>query len=66
MIMWLTYKSQILTLESIKIQFYFQKPQESNKFDKWLNAMKDELKSMEQNKVWDLFELPKRSKRVGC
>ena len=34
--------------------------------DKWLDAMKDELKSMEQNGVWDLVELPEGCKRVGC
>ena len=34
--------------------------------EKWLNAMKEELKSMDDNKVWDLVELPKGSKRVGC
>ena len=28
--------------------------------------MKDELKSMEQNQVWDLVKLPHDSKRVGC
>ena len=26
--------------------------------DKWLDAMKDELKSRAQNDVWDLIELP--------
>jgi len=34
--------------------------------DKWLDAMKDELKSMAHNDVWDLVELPERCKRVGC
>ena len=34
--------------------------------DKWLDAMKDELKSMKQNDVWDLVELPEGCKRVGC
>jgi len=33
---------------------------------KWLDAMKDELKSMAQNGVWDLVELPEGCKRVGC
>ncbi|KAL0539841.1 hypothetical protein IC582_024062 [Cucumis melo] len=33
---------------------------------KWLDAMKEELKSMNDNEVWDLVELPKESKRVGC
>ena len=28
--------------------------------------MKEELKSMAENNVWDLVELPKGSKRVGC
>ncbi|KAA0045169.1 Retrovirus-related Pol polyprotein from transposon TNT 1-94 [Cucumis melo var. makuwa] len=33
---------------------------------KWLAFMKEELKSMNDNEVWDLVELPKESKRVGC
>ena len=28
--------------------------------------MKDELKSMKQNNVWDLIKLPESCKRVGC
>ena len=28
--------------------------------------MKDELKSMDQNQVWDLVELPYNCKKVGC
>ena len=28
--------------------------------------MKDEMKSMEDNDVWDLIELPKGSKPIGC
>ena len=35
---------------------------ECEKFDKWIDAMKDELKSMEQNQVWDLVKLPHDSK----
>ena len=31
-----------------------------------MNAMKDELKSMDQNEVWELVELPKGYKKVGC
>ena len=34
--------------------------------DKWIDAIKDELKSMEHNEVWDLVELPECSKRVRC
>ena len=33
---------------------------------KWMNAMKDELKSMDQNEVWDLVELFEEYKKVGC
>ena len=33
---------------------------------KWLDAMKDELKSMDHNEVWDVVELPEGCKRVGC
>ena len=30
-----------------------------------MDGMKDEMKSMDQNKVWDLVELPKGYKKVG-
>ena len=33
---------------------------------KWLEAMEDEMKSMSSNGVWDLEEIPKRAKTVGC
>ena len=38
----------------------------SDKSDKWIDVMKEELKSMTQNNVWDLVELLEGSKRVGC
>ncbi|GJX48932.1 retrovirus-related pol polyprotein from transposon TNT 1-94 [Tanacetum coccineum] len=38
----------------------------SDKSEMWIDAMKEELKSMAQNKFWDLVNLPKGSKRVGC
>ena len=31
-----------------------------------MESMTDELKSMAENKVWDLAELPKGSKTIGC
>ena len=34
--------------------------------DKWLMAMKEELKSMDDNNVWEMTEVPKDSKRVSC
>ena len=33
--------------------------------DKWLDVMKDELKSMAQKDVWDIIEFPEGCKRVG-
>ena len=34
--------------------------------DKWIAAMKDELKSMADNQVWELAPLPNGHKTVGC
>jgi hypothetical protein len=34
--------------------------------NKWIDAVKDELKSIEQNKVWDLIKILEGCKRVGC
>ena len=36
----------------------FSQAIECNDSIKWVNAMKDELKSMDQNQVWELVELP--------
>jgi hypothetical protein len=33
---------------------------------KWLEAMKDEMRSMSANKVWDLERIPNGAKIVGC
>ena len=32
---------------------------QSPKKDKWINAMEQEMKSLKENKVWELVELPK-------
>ena len=32
----------------------------------WLEAMKDEMKSMSSNGGWDLEDIPKGTKTVGC
>ena len=44
----------------------FSKVINGDNFDKWLYAMKDELKSMAHNDVWDLMKFPEGCKRVGC
>jgi hypothetical protein len=33
---------------------------------KWKEAMKEEMDALERNKTWDLVELPKDRKVVGC
>ena len=43
----------------------FREAMESCNSDKWLNAMNEEIKSMSDNKVWDLVELPEGYKTVG-
>jgi hypothetical protein len=34
--------------------------------DKWKETMKDEMKALERNATWDLVELPREKKIVGC
>ena len=35
-------------------------------YDKWLDSMKDELKSMTHKDVWDIMEFPEGCKGIGC
>jgi hypothetical protein len=44
----------------------FEEAMRSVHSSEWLEAMKDEMKSMSTNDVWDLEEIPKRAKTVGC
>ena len=44
----------------------FEEAMRSDHSSKWLKAMKDEMKSMNANKVWDLEIIPKLAKTVGC
>ena len=39
---------------------------QSSNSHKWIDAMKDKTKSMDDNNIWDLVELPKGSKPIGC
>ena len=43
----------------------FSQATESVNSTEWFNAMKEEINSMRQNKVWDLVDLPKGCKPVG-
>jgi len=44
----------------------FSEAMNSDNSDKWLDVMKDELKSMAQNYVWDFVKVLEGCKRVGC
>jgi hypothetical protein len=44
----------------------FKEAMKSRHSSEWLDAMKDEMKSMSTNDVWDLVEIPKGAKTVGC
>ena len=38
----------------------------SSNSQNWIDTMKDEMKSMNDNEVWDLIELPEGVKPIGC
>ena len=44
----------------------YQEAVEGSNSDKWKDAMKDEMKALDKNATWDLVELPKDRKTVGC
>jgi hypothetical protein len=44
----------------------FEEAMRSAHSSKWLEAMEDEIKSMSTNRVWDLKEISKEAKTVGC
>ena len=43
----------------------FQQVKQSDNCQKWIDAMNDEMKSMKDNDVWDLVELPEGVKPIG-
>jgi len=51
-------------VEGDPINFY-QAMQNSNS-QKWIDAMNEEYKSMQDNQVWDLVLLPEGKKPIGC
>jgi len=44
---------------------FHQAMQDSNS-EKWIKAMNEEYKSMQDNKVWELVPLPEGVKLIGC
>ncbi|RDX91302.1 hypothetical protein CR513_26736, partial [Mucuna pruriens] len=50
--------------EDDPINFY--QAMQSFNSQKWIDAMKDELKSKQDNDIWDLVKLPEGVKPIGC
>jgi hypothetical protein len=44
----------------------FEEFMRSDHSSKWLEAMEDEMKLMNANRVWDLEIIPKGANTVGC
>jgi hypothetical protein len=44
----------------------FEEAIRSDNSSKWLEAIEDEIKLINTNKVWDLEPIPKGVKTVGC
>ncbi|RVX23060.1 Retrovirus-related Pol polyprotein from transposon TNT 1-94 [Vitis vinifera] len=44
----------------------FQQAMKSSNSQKWIEAMNEEYKSMQDNKVWELVPLPVGTKPIGC
>uniref|UniRef100_A0AAV1VNR8 PH domain-containing protein n=1 Tax=Peronospora matthiolae TaxID=2874970 RepID=A0AAV1VNR8_9STRA len=38
----------------------------SNYKEQWLQAMKSEMKSLEEHRTWKLVDMPPGKKAVGC
>jgi len=51
-------------IEDDPINFY--EAMKSSNSKKWIGAMEEEIKSMRDNDVWDLVELPEGVKPIGC
>src|SRR3954463_7479126 len=44
----------------------FRQAMTSSYSQKWIDAMKEEFKSMQDNQVWDLVPLPEGKRPIGC
>ncbi|XP_071905634.1 uncharacterized protein [Coffea arabica] len=56
-------KTFLTTINSISIP---QTLQEALRNKNWLHAMKEEMNALERNKTWEIVNLPKGKKTVGC
>jgi hypothetical protein len=44
----------------------FQEVANSQEKNRWVGAMVEEMESLYKNQTWDLLELPKRKRAIGC
>ena len=44
----------------------FQQAMQDSDSKKWIDAMNEEYKSMQNNQVWNLVPLPEGKKPIGC
>ena len=44
----------------------FHQAMQSSNYQKWIEAMNEEIKSMKENDIWDLVSLPEGTKPIGC
>ena len=44
----------------------FQEAIQSSESKRWKGAMEEEMKSLHKNKTWELVQLPKGKKAIGC
>jgi hypothetical protein len=58
------YNTEIVHMEGDPTSY--EEAMGSSNSSKWLEAMEDEMRSMSSSNVWDLEEIPKGAKTVGC
>ena len=46
--------------------FNFHQAMQDSNSKKWIDAMNEEYKSMQDKQVWDLVPLPEGKKPIGC
>ena len=61
---YIVYNSEEIQIEDDSTSF--EEAMKNADSSKWLAAIEDEMRSMSTNKVWDLEEIPKGAKTVGC
>ena len=55
-----------LPVIEVEIPTNFEEAVNSEEENKWHDAMDDEMLSLHKNKTWELVELPKGRKAIGC